>query len=195
VLRSHVADQRHQVQRNPFLAGLMKVVRTALTLRPNLYLPPVPNQVWVPGPYTEIGTTDQTDFVDTTTETGVRYLYYVQAETAVGGLSNPSNVVAVPLLTPPVTQAVVMEKLHRLSLQDVGDLAVHFMRIQSALAAGDTAAAGEGLQRGADQIAAAADHATDAIALADLQVVWAKWQRRVALSRRGLVPAGRLSIV
>jgi hypothetical protein len=192
VLRSQVVDQRHQIQRNPFLARIMKLIRMAFAVMPNLYLPPVPDQVWVPGPYSEIGNTDQTLFVDAQAEDGVRYLYHVQAETMDGAASNPSNVVALPLLTPPVTQAVVMERLHRLALQDVEDLAAHFMRIQAALAAGDSAAAATGLQVGAAQIADALDHATNPIALADLQVVWAKWQRRVALCRQGLFPANRL---
>lgn len=192
VLRSLVSDQRHQLQRNPFLARLMKLVRSAFTFRPNLYLPPVPDQVWVPGPYLEIAKLEQTHFVDETAESDTRYLYYVQAETVDGVCSNPSNLVALPLLTPPVTQAAVMETLQRLALQDVGDLATHFMRIQTALAADDSAVAAEWLEAGAARIALAEESATDPIALADLRMVWAKLQRRVALCRQGLIPAGRL---
>lgn len=192
VLRAQVVDQRHQIRRSPFLARIIKLVRMAFAVMPSLYLPPVPDQVWVPGPYVEIGVVDQTTFVDAEGQAGVRYLYMVQAETEMGARSNFSNVVALPLLAPPVTQAVVMERLQRLALQDVGDLAAHFMHVRAALASGDSVAAAAGLQDGAAQIADALDHATDPVALADLQVVWAKWQRRVALSRQGLLPASRL---
>ncbi len=192
VLRSLVSDQRHQIQRNPFLARLMKIVRAAFAIMPNLYLPPVPNQVWVPGPYVEVGCTDQAEFEDQTAEMEARYLYYVQAETEDGRRSNPSNVVSLPLLTPPVTQATVMAQLQRLALQDVGDLATCFMQIQHALAVGDSAAAAARLDKGASQIAASLDSATNPIALADLHVIWTKWQRRVSLCQRGLLPVTRL---
>jgi hypothetical protein len=54
------------------------------------------------GPYAQIGITDTPYFVDATARAGARYMYYV-LRVRDGLVSEQSNLVAFPLLTPPVT--------------------------------------------------------------------------------------------
>jgi hypothetical protein len=65
------------------------------------------------GPYQQIGETAKATFVDTTVGAGKRYMYYV---TAVHHewVSEQSNLVAFPLLTPPVTFAQLLRDVDRL---------------------------------------------------------------------------------
>src|SRR5262249_32769185 len=99
VWRASVNDERHTVEVNPLLAGILRVLRQViLPLNPQLYLPPLPEKLWVPGAYAEIGTATQCYFEDQTAVPGQHYLYYVRAEDGNGALSEPSNIVAVPSL-------------------------------------------------------------------------------------------------
>ncbi len=66
-------------------------------------IPDLDPDAWVPGPFAEIGTTDQFFFVDTTVQADQPYQYYVLAEDAAGTVSQPSNLVRAPSLVPAVT--------------------------------------------------------------------------------------------
>lgn len=55
------------------------------------------------GPYEQIGSTHKPVFVDTTVDPERRYVYYVRARLRHSKVTGPSNLVAVPLLAPPVT--------------------------------------------------------------------------------------------
>lgn len=65
------------------------------------------------GPYAQIGVSRTATFTDTTVQTGKRYMYYVTAETKKGAVSEQSNLVAFPLLTPPVTFAQMLDEIDR----------------------------------------------------------------------------------
>ena len=69
-----------------------------------LQIPNLDPDAWVPGPFVEIGTTDQFFFVDNTALTDERYYhYYVLAEDTQGCASQPSNSVRAPSLRPAAT--------------------------------------------------------------------------------------------
>lgn len=68
-----------------------------------------------PGPFTAIGTTSQTQFVDQTAKPGVRYAYEVVAEASGQTDSLPSNVVVVPSESPEVTFGQVSSTIQGLS--------------------------------------------------------------------------------
>ena len=54
------------------------------------------HRVWIAGPYTAIGVTTKTTFVDRSAAQGARYNYEVVAVGSSGATSQPSNVAAVP---------------------------------------------------------------------------------------------------
>lgn len=65
------------------------------------------------GPYERIATTDQTTFVDDTVAAGVSYMYYVQHVKG-DRVSPQSNLVAFPLLLPPMTFAQLEHELDKM---------------------------------------------------------------------------------
>ena len=91
-------DERRAIEANPFLARVLGVARAWLRRRGDVYLPPLPDQVWIPGAYVELGASEACTFVDTSIAVGERYLYYVQAEDARSQRSLPSNLAAAPSL-------------------------------------------------------------------------------------------------
>jgi hypothetical protein len=66
------------------------------------------------GPYEEIGTTKELSFTDTTVVPGTKYMYYVISERNKDDNSDPSNLVAFPLLNPPMTFARLLTEVDRL---------------------------------------------------------------------------------
>lgn len=77
--------------------------------------PPAPRNVWLPGTFTEIGTTTQPYFVDHTTVHGKKYRYYIIAQDAQGNLSAHSNTAFGPTVSPVPTFGVVKAYLSNLS--------------------------------------------------------------------------------
>jgi hypothetical protein len=65
------------------------------------------------GPYENIGTSREPYFIDVTVQPGTKYMYYV-VEVKKGGVSDASNLVAFPLLTPPVTFVQLLAQVDRL---------------------------------------------------------------------------------
>jgi hypothetical protein len=65
------------------------------------------------GPYEQIGTSREPVFIDSTVQPDKRYMYYVLLE-AQGQISHQSNLVAFPLLTPPMTFAQLLDEVSRL---------------------------------------------------------------------------------
>jgi hypothetical protein len=99
---------RFRIYRSDF-TSLQQALRQAQeghqnTANHQLQIPDLDPDVWVPGPFVEIGTTDQFFFVDTPARPDQHYYhYYVLAEDAQGNISQPSNLVRVPFLRPVVT--------------------------------------------------------------------------------------------
>ena len=80
------------------------IYRSGFTSNRQLQIPNLDPDMWIPGPFSEIGTTDQFFFVDTPALADQRYYhYYVLAEDAQGNISQPSNLVRAPSLRPVVT--------------------------------------------------------------------------------------------
>lgn len=110
ILRATLSDQRAFVNSNPLIMRILRVLRTVLSFQPNLYLPRLPDQIWVPGAFSEVGTSSEPLYHDTTTSPAGRYIYYVEAE-GNAGRSAPSNIIAVPDPAPPVTPAFLRTQL------------------------------------------------------------------------------------
>jgi hypothetical protein len=192
VWRAEVTDERRSVEANPLLAVMLRAVRSILR-RTDVYLPRLPEQLWVPRAYQKIGTTSQTLYVDETAGQGSRYLYRVQAASESGSLSAPSNIVAFPLLSIPVTFAMLEAML---------DSLVHKNKVEGGLSqaiAEDVQKARVSLQEknpsGADAHLQALSRklaecppGLDGFASDDLQVLLAKLIRRITLSRAGFIP-------
>ena len=66
------------------------------------------------GPYRQIGVSQTPTFVDSTVQPDSKYMYYVLVANQQGRVSDPSNLVAFPLLTPPVTFAQLLQVVDRL---------------------------------------------------------------------------------
>ena len=65
------------------------------------------------GPYVQVGVTSDTVFVDSTVSPGSKYMYYV-LRVRHGRVSGQSNLVAFPLITPPVTFARMLREIERI---------------------------------------------------------------------------------
>jgi hypothetical protein len=65
------------------------------------------------GPYEQIAVSREPIFIDSTVETGRRYMYAVVLE-AEGQVSDPSNLVTFPPLNPPMTFARLLQEVDRL---------------------------------------------------------------------------------
>jgi len=88
----------------PSGATRFHIYRSDFTSHRQFQIPNLDSDIWIPGPFVEIGTTDQFFFVDTSVRTDQHYYhYYVVAEDAQGNISQPSNLVRAPSLAPVVT--------------------------------------------------------------------------------------------
>jgi hypothetical protein len=111
IWRALVNDQRRNIELNPVLSRIIKMVRLIarfiMTRMNDVFIPPLSPKVWIPEAYHEIGSATQPRFVDDTVETGQRYLYYVEAEGTTGERSAPSNLAPMPSLAPPLRLATL----------------------------------------------------------------------------------------
>lgn len=194
VWRSRITDERHVVETHSFIKRLLRIVRAILPGLRDVYLPPLPAELWIPGAYAQIGTTEQFYFEDTTPAAGERYLYYVHAEGQSGDLSEPSNIVAVPFLMPPVTFESLLKTLDSSlnrrksgSAEKVSAIHLNLEEAHTRLKSGDVAGAGELLQDLSRQLAADIRDILDPLMLEDLQVLLLKLRRRVALYQAGII--------
>ncbi len=62
-------------------------------------------------PFVQIGTSPTTNYTDTTTVFGKRYMYYVVGQGATGALSEPSSLGTYPLLRPTLTFAALLQQV------------------------------------------------------------------------------------
>ncbi len=63
------------------------------------------------GPWTDIADVSTTIFFDSTAQAGQKYMYYVTAEKKNSAPSDPSNLVAFPMNTPPVTFSQLLDQV------------------------------------------------------------------------------------
>ena len=199
VWRADIADERRNVEAQPFLARVLRILRRAiLPLMPDLYLPPLPDKLWIPGAYSEIGTTAQSYFEDTTALAGQRYAYYVRAETQRGDLSTPSNLVTAPPLTPPVTFDRLLKSLDdpakggAASSPSTRLICEEIKKARACFEADDSTGANHVLQELSLKLETHPWAALDPLILESLQMLLMKLRRRIALSQAQLVPRGVL---
>lgn len=87
----------------PPRATRFRIFRSDFAFNRELRIPDLDSDAWVPGPFAEIGTTDEFFFVDSAIRADRPYQYYVLAEDETGTVSQPSNLVRAPSLAPTVT--------------------------------------------------------------------------------------------
>lgn len=199
ILRASVSDQRHLAQGNPLLAGALRLMRRfILPLRPDVFLPPMPSKVWIPGAYEEIGTTTDHHYEDATVVPGERYVYYVRAESSAGELTTPSNALAAPLLAPPVTFDLLLGWLDGVlskagvDAEAAAPVRQQVMDARAAASEGDLAVANGLLQSLAAQIGNGSSAAVPDLYREDLQILLHKLNRRVSLRQVGIITGNSL---
>jgi hypothetical protein len=96
-------------------ASQYRIFRAAHSLNREIGVRELPQSAWMVGPYVAIGTTAQPFYRDSTTRTGRRYNYYVQALTTEGETSESSNLVTSPSGAPVVTFERVQAAVERLA--------------------------------------------------------------------------------
>jgi hypothetical protein len=154
----------------------------------------------VPGPFTEIGTTDQFFFMDSSVQPDRPYQYYVLAEDPAGTLSEPSNVVRAPSLAPGVTFGSLRKVLD--STQDSGkpkslsatvEISQSLEDARNDVRGGDMEHALHRLEQLSqniedDRLAELAPWQVE-----DLEILLAKLARRISLAQAGLISPADLN--
>jgi hypothetical protein len=127
-------------------------------------------------------------FVDGTVQLGAEYHYHVVAEDAAGRLSGPSNTVRIPVLSPIPTFSSLWDLLYRWGAP--GRLLTTLQEARAAAEGGRLAEARVRLQRLRTRV-------KDASVLPpwrreDLEVLLAKFDRRITLAELGLIGTNKL---
>lgn len=191
IWRAEITDQRPAVDANRFFTVARLIARNVRHFVPNAEIPPLPDQMWIPGVFQEIGATDRCHYVDEAAAPGQRYRYYVQAEDEAGNRSGPSNLVAVPPLFPPATFQGVLDVLERWIAGDRFAAPEEARAIRERLAqvyarwqTGDAESAEGELAGLSDRLRRALEEGDppDRLLLEDLQILLSKLKRRVTLS-------------
>jgi hypothetical protein len=95
-----------------------RILRSEATSNRSIGIPEGGADTWVPSRFVEIGTTDQSFFVDRDVHTGRPYYYYVLAENAAGVSSRPSNLARAPSLAMKATFGNLQDALSSWLNQD-----------------------------------------------------------------------------
>lgn len=196
IWRTTCHDRRDMIDRNRFLSPILKVVRRFLGPNRQLYMPPLPKQIWIPDGYVQIGTTTSNRFVDESAAADGRYIYYVVAEYEGGRSSVASNMVVAPLLRPSVGLGMVLESLKRLGGAGKAqkEMAEGQLKQAKLLIEGQQfEAALELLQQLYWALESAKGNENEDWKLADVQLLVRQLGRRVMLCGAGVVPAQNLS--
>jgi len=152
-------------------------------------VPELAGDAWIPGPFTEIGTTSQAFFRDPAAAPGVRYAYYVKTEGRRGEFSIPSNTAIAPPITPPVTFRRMDTALRGLARRGSLDAALPRLLAAGWAAAlrGDHPRARRWLQALQTRVGTPGAH-PDPLAAEDLELMVTRLIRRVGLAQAGLIP-------
>jgi hypothetical protein len=179
----------------PSGATRFRIYRSDFTFNNQLQIPHLDPGTWIPGPFVEIGMTDQFFFVDTPALADQRYYhYYVLAEDAQGNISQPSNLVRAPSLRPVVTFDSLRNSIaawagrSKVQSQDALDgVLLTLADAHISAREGDFSSA----MRQLEQLHSMGTHnkptMLDPWRVEDLQVLLAKLARRVSLAEVGLV--------
>ena len=160
-------------------------------------LPSIREDLYVPGPFIEIASTDQFFYVDTNTKNDQKYHYYVVAEDATGEVSTPSNLVRVPSLAPVVTFYRVQNTINSLarrgkikSLATKKRLVRALRKARNVLTKNDPKSALRILIR--IRTGLAKNEALAPWHAEDLDILLSKLIRRVRLAKQGILSASDL---
>jgi hypothetical protein len=175
-------------------ARRFRIFRSEFTLRREFQNSGVAPEVWIPGPFKEIGLTDEFYFVDATARPDRVYHYYVRTEADDGCLSQPSNLVRVPNLAPLITFRSLDNFLARHTQRrgtetqnPISELLSPLRDIRILVQAGDLDGAGRRLEALRRSLA---DHQIISLKpwlAEDLEIMLGKLRRRIALVQVGLL--------
>lgn len=147
----------------------------------------VPSDASILGEFTEIGTSTETSFVDSSAKPGVRYAYQVVADYGQDALSGPSNVVVVPTEGSPATFDDVSTKIQNLAHQGNVDggtaqsLQSKLNQAHTAVDNGDRASAAQTLQGLVQQMTQNAGQTITSSAANDLEIMLSRLERRTSV--------------
>lgn len=178
------------------------VYRSAFTVNREVQSLEYASRAWVQGPFTEIGVTDQTHFVDRDFVSATHfYHYYVVAENRAGVSSKPSNLMRAPSLLSPLTFQGLQRTIARWSIQPLSsDQYEDFEAVAATLEQASAEAAAGNLSAALGRInqLRASIGITFATRLpewrrTDVDLLLMKLERRVHLAQLGLLPGSALS--
>ena len=174
-------------------ATRFRIFRSDSTSNRQLQIPDLDPDTWVPGPFAEIGTTDQFFFVDTTVPASRPAHYYVLAEDAAGSVSQPSNLVRAPSLAPPVTFESLQDWTANLGDPGKPSFQSTTGEIASVLDAGNLDRALQRLMRLRQNVQRGQIAALEPWQAEDLEILLAKLARRVRLAQAGIISPSDLN--
>ena len=182
----------------PAGAALFHIFRADFTLATDLQIPDIDTDIWVPGPFNQIDTTDQTYFVDMTARAGQYYHYYVVADDGQAALSAPSNLARAPSLATAVTCTSVQATLADWALQSqtsrqaiLGRLLPELATIRTLISSGDLAEAQRHVAQ-LEQLLSDEPALLESWRVEDLQVLLARLEQRLALAQLGIISPATL---
>lgn len=175
------------------------VFRSEFVSKSKTLLPILDPVIWIPGPFTEIGTTQEPFFVDTTAASDRIYHYYIVGQDRKGMLSYPSTIARLPSLSKAVTCAGLLDTLSDWSRESPRNaqgfqatILPALVVVQTHIAAGNLEAAMVGLQD-LQQRLTQEPNVLDPWRAEDLTMLLDRLIQRVELARLGvLTPADLL---
>lgn len=177
-----------------------RIFRSDFTSNRELGISDLDLDTWVPGPFAEIGRTDQFFYVDTTVRAGRPAQYYVLAEDAAGNVSQPSNLVRAPSLAPGVTFRSLTKTLddwqapRKLKSDDTTKAVAQALEeAQDDVDSGDAGRALRRLEQLRQRIQAGQPAVLEPWRARDLEILLAKLARRVRLVQAGLLSTSELN--
>ncbi|GAB4558312.1 MAG: hypothetical protein Kow0047_03320 [Anaerolineae bacterium] len=176
-----VSNERRAVEQNPFIRRLLRIARSVLPTMKNVYLPRLPDPLWIPGVFEPIAEVEETLFVASDLDPTARYLYFVVAEAPDGADLTCSTLAAVPSLAGEATVSRVEAALHAAAR----DANPRWAALRDAAARGDWDVALQEAVALAE--AMSADSAGDELPLLLRRLAW-----RLELARDGLIPPERM---
>jgi hypothetical protein len=182
----------------PAGATRFRIFRSDFVSNRELQLPNLDPDVWIPGRFTQVGTTDRFYFVDASVESDRPYHYYVVADNA-ETVSGPSNIARMPSLIPVVTFSSLQSTLADWANlagpeaeSSENDLEMGLARAAAYASNGDLDAASRSLRYLRDALQLNRSPRLDPWRAEDFEILVTKLARRVRLARLGLISPSEL---
>ena len=181
IYRAQVSNERQRIRTNRLLRRVLQMARGLVRMMPNLYLPRAPKELWIPGPYEQVGVSEAWYFVDDTAAAGKRYLYKVEAMDEAGRVSGPSNLATCYDHQPAIGDEVYIDRLQKELAHAPANIRAALARVSPVMATGDPAAALSLITQLMDALDEEGANALEDNVRLEAQVLLRKLQRRLAL--------------